>query len=112
MKGDTGATGAAGPVGPTGPTGATGATGATGPQGPKGDPGTTPWVTSGSDISYSTGNVGIGGTTATKSLYVTGSAEVTGTLTVGGSKAFVQPHPTDPSKQITFFCLEGNESGT
>jgi len=27
-------------------------------------------------------------------------------------KYFLQPHPTDPSKQIRFACLEGNESGT
>jgi len=32
----------------------------------------------------------------------------------GGSagKFFLQPHPTDPSKQVRFACLEGNESGT
>ena len=29
-----------------------------------------------------------------------------------GAKFFIQPHPTDPSKQINFACLEGNESGT
>lgn len=29
-----------------------------------------------------------------------------------GTKSFVQPHPTDASKQIHFVCLEGNESGT
>jgi hypothetical protein len=29
-----------------------------------------------------------------------------------GSKYFVQPHPTDASKEIRFVCLEGNESGT
>jgi len=27
-------------------------------------------------------------------------------------KYFHQPHPTDPSKEIRFACLEGNESGT
>jgi hypothetical protein len=27
-------------------------------------------------------------------------------------KYFLQPHPTDPSKEIRFACLEGNESGT
>jgi hypothetical protein len=29
-----------------------------------------------------------------------------------GAKFFIQPHPTDPAKQINFACLEGNESGT
>jgi len=29
-----------------------------------------------------------------------------------GAKYFINPHPTDASKQINFVCLEGNESGT
>ena len=29
-----------------------------------------------------------------------------------GAKYFVQPHPADPSKEVRFVCLEGNESGT
>ncbi len=29
-----------------------------------------------------------------------------------GAKFFIQPHPYDPSKEIRFVCLEGNESGT
>ena len=29
-----------------------------------------------------------------------------------GAKYFIQPHPYDPSKEIRFVCLEGNESGT
>jgi hypothetical protein len=37
---------------------------------------------------------------------------VQGDLNVTGAKAFVQPHPTDPSKALRFVCLEGNESGT
>jgi hypothetical protein len=35
-----------------------------------------------------------------------------GKLEVSGSKNFVQPHPTDSSKEVVFTCLEGNESGT
>jgi hypothetical protein len=35
-----------------------------------------------------------------------------GNLSVTGNKNFVQPHPTDSSKEIVFTCLEGNESGT
>lgn len=35
-----------------------------------------------------------------------------GDLNVIGSKNFVAPHPSDPSKQIAFAALEGPESGT
>ncbi|MHC4942274.1 MAG: FG-GAP-like repeat-containing protein [Planctomycetota bacterium] len=35
-----------------------------------------------------------------------------GNLACTGIKAFVQPHPTDLSKEIHLVCLEGNESGT
>ena len=35
-----------------------------------------------------------------------------GDFAAAGSKSFIQPHPTDPSKEIHFACLEGNESGT
>jgi len=33
-------------------------------------------------------------------------------LDVHGSKNFVQTHPTDPTKEIVYTCLEGPESGT
>jgi hypothetical protein len=35
-----------------------------------------------------------------------------GNLGATGTKSFVQPHPSDPSKEVRFVCLEGNESGT
>jgi hypothetical protein len=35
-----------------------------------------------------------------------------GNLAATGSKSFVNPHPSDPLKEIRFVCLEGNESGT
>jgi hypothetical protein len=41
-----------------------------------------------------------------------GNADIFGDLEVSGAKNFVHPHPTDPSKEIRFTCLEGNESGT
>ena len=33
-------------------------------------------------------------------------------LTVSGTKSFIEPHPTDPTKEIIFVSLEGPESGT
>lgn len=35
-----------------------------------------------------------------------------GDLGASGLKPFVHPHPTDPSRQIRFVALEGNEPGT
>ena len=35
-----------------------------------------------------------------------------GDLGATGVKAFHQPHPSDPTKEVRFVCLEGNESGT
>ncbi|MEM7307703.1 MAG: hypothetical protein AAF682_13575 [Planctomycetota bacterium] len=35
-----------------------------------------------------------------------------GDLGVAGEKNFVQPHPTDPTRELHFASLEGNESGT
>lgn len=35
-----------------------------------------------------------------------------GDCNVTGAKCFVQPHPTDPSQELVFVALEGNESGT
>lgn len=35
-----------------------------------------------------------------------------GDLSTSGFKLFVQPHPTDPSREVRFASLEGNESGT
>jgi len=36
----------------------------------------------------------------------------TGNFTATGTKMFIEPHPTDPSKVVRFVSLEGNESGT
>ncbi|MCP3995925.1 MAG: hypothetical protein GY722_12805 [bacterium] len=46
------------------------------------------------------------------SAKLAGSLTVNGGLDVLGSKNFIQPHPVDPSKEIRFASLEGNESGT
>ena len=35
-----------------------------------------------------------------------------GDMAATGAKPFLQPHPTDPTKQIVFVALEGNENGT
>lgn len=77
--GATGLTGATGTIGLTGATGPTGNTGATGPTGPTGATGVTgatggtPWVTSGANTYYTTGNVGIGTTSPAYKLQVSGT---------------------------------------
>jgi len=53
--------------------------------------------------------VGVWGEVASPSGY--GLYSIGNSLTTG-AKFFVQPHPTDPSKEVRFACLEGNESGT
>ena len=66
---------------------------------------------------YATGLNGTGvfaaaGDSNAYGLYVFGYAFFNGSLNVVGSKNFVTPHPTDPSKEIVFTALEGPESGT
>src|SRR5205823_9568316 len=41
-----------------------------------------------------------------------GDVQVNGNLSVTGNKAFVQTHPTDPSREIVYIALEGGEAGT
>jgi hypothetical protein len=41
-----------------------------------------------------------------------GDVQVNGNLSVTGNKAFVQAHPTDPSREIVYLALEGGEAGT
>ena len=49
------------------------------------------WITAGSNISFSAGNVGVGGAAGSENLKVTGSAKVTGTLEVGGALTVTGP---------------------
>jgi hypothetical protein len=68
--------------------------------------------------------IGIGATTPSLKLEVVGSARILGSafiggpLTVGGGlsvvglKSFLQPHPTDATKNIVYVALEGGEAGT
>jgi len=58
------------------------------------------------DFSGSARTVAILGYSSTVGLYANGDLSVT------GSKSFIEPHPTDASKIIRYFSLEGNESGT
>jgi len=52
------------------------------------------------------GRVGIGTQNPTVKLDVVGDIHKTGTV------SFVQPHPTDPTKEIVYVSLEGPEAGT
>ena len=54
-----------------------------------GNSGSSPWVTSGNDISYSTGDVGIGIATPEATLHINGNAYVTSNLEVGTTNLFV-----------------------
>jgi hypothetical protein len=45
-------------------------------------------------------------------VYSFGNVKFIGTMTATGTKSFVEPHPSDPTKEIRFVCLEGPESGT
>ena len=41
-----------------------------------------------------------------------GNVQVNGNFSATGTKAFVQTHPTDPSREIVYVALEGGEAGT
>ena len=41
-----------------------------------------------------------------------GNVQVNGNFSATGTKAFVQAHPTDPSREIVYVALEGGEAGT
>ena len=63
-------------------------------------------------LGYATGsgvNYGVRGFTNSGSGY---GVYADGTFAATGAKLFIQPDPGDPSREIRFVCLEGNESGT
>jgi hypothetical protein len=62
----------------------------------------------GSNVSGAGAEQSWGGLACTATQAVCGM----GTLSVSGSKSFVEPHPTDASKVVRFVSLEGNEAGT
>lgn len=45
-------------------------------------------------------------------IYSFGNVKFNGTMTATGTKSFAEPHPTDPTKEIRYVCLEGPEAGT
>jgi hypothetical protein len=58
----------------------------------------------------SNGNLGLGTSTPTEKLDVVGNAKVSGHFSAA-TKSFLIPHPTKPSKQLQYACLEGPENG-
>jgi len=56
------------------------------------------------------GNVGIGTTSPTEKLVVSGNTTITGDL-VASTKSFVIPHPTKEGKKLHYGSLEGPEHG-
>lgn len=54
-------------------------------------------------------NYGVHGRTASPNGYALYGE---GNFAATGVKSFVQPHPSDASRTISFVCLEGNEAGT
>ena len=44
--------------------------------------------------------------------YIAGDLTVTGNISATNLKTFVEPHPTDPNKEIAYVALEGPEAGT
>ena len=102
--GPAGADGATGPTGPIGPAGADGATGPTGPAGPAGPVGpagadaTNYWTESGSNIYRNSGNVGIGTTSPSANLEVSGTTRITD-LAGSGDRMVVADADGDLSTQ-------------
>ncbi len=66
---------------------------------------------------YSTSNDGVYGSSSS-SYGVAGSSSgadalyAFGSIGATGVKSFVEPHSSDPTKEIRYICLEGRESGT
>jgi hypothetical protein len=115
-----GAQGSAGPAGPAGAAGSAGTIGATGPAGPQGPTGlltsgstagNTPywngssWVINSSNIFNNGGNVGIGTTTPSEKLEVSGNLRTSGTIRSG---TITYPNTSGTNGQF----LTTNGSGT
>jgi hypothetical protein len=70
--------------------------------------GTTPTLTVASGASLEC----LGSSTFDQPVLMNSDLQVNGGLTVFGPKAFVQQHPEDPTKEVVYVALEGNEAGT
>jgi Collagen triple helix repeat (20 copies) len=96
--GATGATGATGPMGPIGPQGPVGNTGAQGPIGPQGPAGDSFWLQNGSNVYYTSGNLGIGTSSPATNLEVrksgTAALRVRSTSLGGESNLDLVGYPT------------------
>ena len=54
----------------------------------------------------------LGAASFAQPVQINSDLTVTGQLQVFGPKAFVQEHPEDPTKEVVYVALEGNEAGT
>jgi hypothetical protein len=66
---------------------------------------------------YGSGYYGVYGEATTHGVYGSNSTGSWGVYSAGdlaatGTKSFVEPHPTDPTKTIRYVALEGPEAGT
>ncbi|MDP6386417.1 MAG: hypothetical protein QGI93_09515, partial [Planctomycetota bacterium] len=71
-----------------------------------GGEGVKAYLTNTSATSGAHGVYGAASSSASYGVYSYGQFAATGT------KSFINPHPTDPTKEVHMVCLEGNESGT
>ena len=57
-------------------------------------------------------DAGVPGSAGRLGVSDTVGIDAVGAITATGTKSFVEPHPTDPAKEIAYVSLEGPEAGT
>jgi hypothetical protein len=78
---------------------------------PTGGGGSSPWTTSGSDIYYTTGNVGVGTATPSEPLDVVGDVEITGDLKLtSGTSSIVIGPDAGSGANVTYGVIIGQNA--